>query len=147
MVSAFDLYSTLFFWLIVVLTGYWFITFKLQERVFLLLPALNTYEQNYKFFDGLFGCVIGSKLLTMIYKIWVEQSGFDIFLIDWERPKLPYEHNGQEKLGVNAWRSLFLMNELNELQIYKIINIEFTLIVYALIMEGVGVRYFSTHDP
>jgi hypothetical protein len=68
-------------------------------------------------------------------------------LIDWERPKLPYEHMGQEKLGVNAWRSLFLLNEINEMQLYKIISIEFTLVIYALIMEGVGVKYFATYSP
>ena len=113
----------------------------------MLLPAINTYDVNYKPYDFVFGSVLGAKLLTMIYKICIEQSSFDIFLIDWERPKLRYEHMGQEKLGVNAWRGLFLMNELNELQLYKMISIEFTLIIYALVMEGVGVKYFATHDP
>lgn len=86
--SAIDLYSTLFFWFMVFLTGYWFIFFKLEERVYLLLPELNTYSTNYKPFVVIFGCVLASKILTIIFKILFEQCSFDIFLIDWERPKL-----------------------------------------------------------
>lgn len=47
----------------------------------------------------------------------------------------------------NAWRQLFLMNELNELQTYRIISCELTLLVYALIMEGIGVTNWVNHDP
>lgn len=91
-VSAFDLYSYLFFWFIVVMSGYWFIFFKCEAQVFILLPALNTYNTNYKIFNIIFGVVLGSKLVTILYKICFEQCSFDIFLIDWERPKLHYEH-------------------------------------------------------
>ena len=93
-VSAFDLYSTLFFWFLVFITGYWFIFFKLEQNVYLLLPALNTYLVNYRPFDILFGCVFGAKIFAVLYKICFEQCSFDIFLIDWERPKLPYDHAG-----------------------------------------------------
>jgi hypothetical protein len=48
---------------------------------------------------------------------------------------------------VNAWRSLLLLNEFNELQTHKLINVEFTLLCYAFFMEGIGWRYFSTHNP
>ena len=43
-ILAIDLYSNIFFWFLVILTGYWFIFFKMQERVYVLLPALNTYK-------------------------------------------------------------------------------------------------------
>ena len=52
-----------------------------------------------------------------------------------------------ERVDVNAWRSLFLVNELNELQSYKIISTNITLFVYALIMQGFGVRYWTNMDP
>ena len=66
--SALDLYSYLFFWFLVAFTGYWFIFFKMEERVYLLLPEINSL-MDYKPFYILFGCVIGSKLLTIIFKI------------------------------------------------------------------------------
>jgi hypothetical protein len=48
------------------------------------------------------------------------------------------------QMGTNAWRTLLLINELNELQTYKIVSIEFTLITYAFFMDGIGFRYFSS---
>ena len=42
---------------------------------------------------------------------------------------------------------LNLVNELNELQTYKLISTELNLIAYALIMEGFGLKYLITHDP
>jgi hypothetical protein len=89
--------------------------------------------------------VFGAKILSIIYKIAFEQSNFDVFLIDWERPKLAYS-NGS-RVGANAWRSLFLANELNELQVNKLISIEFTLILYVFIMEGFGWKNLATQDP
>lgn len=41
-VTGIDLYSYLFFWFLVIISGYWFVFFKLEERVYLLLPALNS---------------------------------------------------------------------------------------------------------
>jgi len=47
------------------------------------------------------------------------------------------------KVDVNAWRSLFLVNELNELGSYRIISSNITLFLYALFMEGLGLRYWT----
>jgi len=70
--SAFDLYSYIFFWFMVIFTGYWFIFFKMEERVYLLLPELDTYGENYRPFDVLFGCVLGAKVFTIVFKITFE---------------------------------------------------------------------------
>ncbi len=40
-----------------------------------------------------------------------------------------------------------MLNELNELQITRLISSELTLIVYGFFMEGLDWRYLSTHDP
>ena len=40
-----------------------------------------------------------------------------------------------------------MLNELNKLQTYKLITSEFTLILYALIMEGFGVKYWTQSTP
>lgn len=39
------------------------------------------------------------------------------------------------------------MNEFCELQIAKFISIEFTLLVYLFLYEGVGFKHLATHDP
>ena len=51
------------------------------------------------------------------------------------------------KFDVNAWRHLLLINEFNELQTYRLISPEVTLILYALIMEGIGLTNWVDHDP
>jgi len=93
----------------------------------------------------------------------------DVFLIDWERPKTQQHtfinkkkktfdsanpvgdeldsSDFKQTMDVNAWRSLFLVNELNELQGYRLISMEFTLFAYAILMEGFGLKYWITHDP
>lgn len=41
-----DLFSSVFFWLMVGFTGWWFVFYKLQSRVYYLLPALDEYGTN-----------------------------------------------------------------------------------------------------
>ena len=53
----------------------------------------------------------------------------------------------KQKRDLNAWRYLFLVNELNELQTTKLINTELNFFLYGLLMEGVGLKYWITHDP
>lgn len=88
---AFDLFSTMFFWFLYAMTGYWFIFFKFQERVFVLMPDLDSYKLNYRPYDGMLGTVAICKFLSLGFKIAFEQSDLDIFFIDWESPKL-YSH-------------------------------------------------------
>ncbi|CDW85678.1 meckelin isoform 4 [Stylonychia lemnae] len=145
-ITGLDVYSQLFFWFLVIVTGYWFVFFKLQERVYVLLPTITgSSDNNYMPFNILFGTVLGTKIITLLYKIIFEQCSFDLFLVDWEKPK--FQEKSQGVNGVNAWRQLFLLNEFNELQTTKLISMEFTLLCYAFFMEGVGWRYLSTHDP
>ena len=48
---------------------------------------------------------------------------------------------------VNAWRQIFLVNEFNELQNYRLISCEMTLIAYAILMEGFNFKYYTSYDP
>jgi hypothetical protein len=58
-----------------------------------LLPAV-TEGVDYKPFYGVFGAVLGTKIVTILYKILAEQCNFDIFLIDWEKPKSRQSYTG-----------------------------------------------------
>ena len=80
-------FSALFFWFIFIASGWWFVFFKLQERVYCFLPGLNTYDDNYYFFDLFFYLVWSTKLIHVVYKIKFEQCGIKFFLIDWEKTK------------------------------------------------------------
>ena len=64
-----------------------------------------------------------------------------------DRERDDIKNLSSQRVDVNAWRSLFLTNELNELQTYKIINGNFTLLVYAVLMEGFGFKYWTSSSP
>jgi len=116
--------------------------------VYCFLPGLDTYDTNFKLFDAFFWAVAGSKLVLVLFKIIFEQSTLNYFLMDWERPKAGDVTDGDgNKREVNAWRNLFLLNELNHLQTYKLIGTEFTLIVYGIVMEGFGLKYWINYAP
>lgn len=116
--------------------------------MYLLLPPLDTHTENYYPFDCLFAVVASFKLVSIAYKIIFEQSSFDVFMIDWERPKCRYyDSNNNLALGQNGWRQIFLMNEFCELQLSKLIGIEFTLLIYIFLFEGIGFKHWATHDP
>ena len=147
-VDSFEVYSNIMYWFLFIMITYWYTFFKWQKHVFILLPPLNTHTENYKPFDIIFAVVASFKLTSIINKILIKQTQFDIFMIDWERPKCQYTDNkGNLQVGQNGWRQIFLMNEFCELQMYKFISIEFTLIAYLVVFEGLGLRNWANHDP
>ena len=61
----------------------------------------------------------------MVWLLWF-QSQVDIFLLDWERPRASSQSNqtgGGENLvtmaPVSIWRTYFIANEWNEIQVGK----------------------------
>lgn len=159
-VFIFDFFSTIYFWYLWFMIGYWWVFFKLQERVYTFVPTHETYWENFEQYDWLFGWVTGTKLVYMLFKVFFDQSTFDVYLIDWERRKpqtndVPIFTNNRTWAGreqtelkdVNAWRQLFLVNELNEIGSYRLINSSISLFIYALVMEGFGIRYWTNEDP
>ena len=87
-VNTITLFSKFFFWFIFAVTGWVFVFFKLQDRVYTFMPPLSDYTENYKQYDWLFGIVCGTKLVSMMFTIYFDQCSLELFMIDWERPKL-----------------------------------------------------------
>jgi len=117
-----SLYSTIFFWYLVAMTGAWFLFFKLQERVYCFMPALDRKDV-YKYYDDMLISLIVLKIFSVMVKIF-EQSTFRTFLVDWEPTRWYHESSAaaggggptRAKQAVSPWRRLFIANELNELQ-------------------------------
>lgn len=62
--------------------------------------------------------------------------------MDWERKR--------DKASLqtpNAWRHIFVVNELNELQMQRFVSIELTIIFYVFLQQGEGWQYWSNLDP
>lgn len=108
-------FCKIFFWFVFAMCAWWFIFFKLQQRVYCFLPPLGSYLVNYKAYDDMLISLVVLKFVSLAYEIVFEQSSMDIFLIDWESPKM-FRHRGyMPKQAVNPWRRLFIANEFNEL--------------------------------
>jgi meckelin len=131
----FDTWSAIFFWYLVGVSGYWFIMFKLQNRASVLLPW-GTWWDFWRPYDILYGLVASSKLVVILLKILM-QTSYDIFLIDWEKPKKDPKTQASTE-NVNVWRTIFLTNEMNELQNTAHVTIEFTYFIYIFFVFGLG---------
>ena len=87
--------------------------------------------------------LVAAKCLSMLYKIIFEQSSMDIFAIDWETPKLFVSGSRTPKLSVSPWRRLFIINKFNRLQTQKHVTPEWLLLLFLVIMEGFGYKYYA----
>lgn len=69
------------------------------------------------------GCAFALKSLQVLHMI-ICQITVDIFLIDWERPKSQHQvkTGGTTEQPVSVWRTYFVANEWNELQVCTVIN-------------------------
>lgn len=192
-------WSFMFFWYLFVFTAYWFIFYKMQYHVYILLPSLDEYKTNYGGFEIVLGLVIASQLVDVL-NIIRNQCKVDYFFIDWETPnrviksgadpikaivdQFKYDNEvqmndlqrsgvtnwqreamerslaqnqapapfslvqqGSYKLSVSAWRSLFVANELNELQAKRYISIEFTLLFLLFFLHGLGWDQLGAAQP
>lgn len=84
------------------------------------------------------------KILSLIYSIYFEQSKLDIFFIDWETPRnYSFSAGSMPTKGVNPWRRLFLANEFNELQYDRMLSPEFMMLLFLVIADGFGWKYWS----
>ena len=70
--------------------------------------------------------VIGMSIsvLDLVHR----QVNYDIFLLDWEKPRLTVTPGNVKTLApVSTWRKLFVTNEFNELQTIRIANFTVTI--------------------
>lgn len=52
--------------------GYWWVFFKIQERVYCFMPTHVEYWTNFVQYDWLFGWVAATKLVFVIFKVFFD---------------------------------------------------------------------------
>jgi len=116
---------------------YWF--FKYQNSAFVLLPSGDDLIGYYVYIA--LGLLL--KLVDVMITLY-KQTHYDIFFVDWEKPK---EMIDNTKKSPSVWRTLFVAKQWNKLSSQRLINLEFTLLVVIVFLEGVGFLYISTEQP
>ena len=154
-----------FSYLIVGTCIYWLISYRAQKIAFLFLP-LESQERIFTIF-----LVLATVLKTVdVLHMILLQVSYDITFIDWEKPKhnqnersLPlrgnYQDNNKErsreqiqsddinKLNqISCWRTLFVANEWNEIQVYRKINPTFQILLVIFLLKGVNLENLSVRD-
>jgi meckelin len=120
--------SLLFFLFLFLICAYWFVFFKLQHEVFLLLPPENELILFEATFHALFWC----QTIYVTYTV-VQQCQSDIIFVDWEQ-------NHRKKLGngISMWRLLLVADIWNKMQARRRSNMTFSLVFIGFVMTGLG---------
>lgn len=163
--------SNVFFIVSIVMSIYWLIFYKGQALAFVTIPNVKE-EESYRI---ILIVAFFLKLIDVIHLILV-QCSYDIFFIDWERPKnfgtsqaASYDHGFTLKVGkssdriqdeskrplteesaihskVSCWRTLFVANEWNEIQTFRKINPTFQLIALLFFLKVINLEALTTAD-
>lgn len=123
----------LFFPLVFMLCSYWLIFFKLQDTVFILLPAENRQDGMGFYYYPVRTLIISLWIFQtgVIAKLVVDQCSVDIFFVDWERARAS---SARHRAPVSVWRTLFVANEWNEMQTARKTNVTFVLLCMAFVL-------------
>lgn len=78
-------WSSFMFWFMFAVSMYWYIVFKLESRVYVLLFDIES-ESNMLPFWVVFGIAACFKVIILFVKI-CEQSDYDIIFMDREQPR------------------------------------------------------------
>lgn len=120
--------AMLFFLCLFLICAYWFVFFKLQHDVFLLLPPENELYLFEATLHALFWC----QTMHVAYTI-VQQCQSDVIFVDWELCKRSKSGN-----GVPMWRLLLVADLWNKMQARRRSNITFSLVFIGFVMTGLG---------
>jgi len=134
-----------FFPFIFFLCTYWFVFFKMQDTVYVMLPPSNNFENEdddyYIIWVLIYLCFFCQS--TWIIHLIYGQCTCDVFFIDYERP----HGKDRAETPVSVWRTIFAANEWNELQTSRPTSLSFTLFVITMVLVGWKREYLATPQP
>lgn len=131
--------SNMFFLIVIITCGYMYIFYKHQSSVEYAMPVNNSYIW------GMLYTAVVAKGIVVLYRIH-EQCNADIFVIDWERSKGALLRENKD-VPISMWRSTFIANEFNELQVLRGWNPLFCMIIIMLFLEGQGYVNLASTVP
>jgi hypothetical protein len=142
------------FWLVFAFATYFFIFFKGQDEVHVLMPLPSG-----SVFAKAFGpfLIVGTIccLLSVLSRVY-RQATVDVLFIDWEAPApqnalfAPVSSQSQAAGGlssVSAWRKIFVANKWEALQAVRTVALAPTLCGLLFLLYGVGLEGLSTAQP
>ncbi|TPX32052.1 hypothetical protein SmJEL517_g04744 [Synchytrium microbalum] len=138
------------FWLLFGTGIYFLCFFKGESGLTVMLPYSSGDMIT---FNAALAGIFTLQLIYVMREVY-GQCTIDVFFIDWEKsrgksfdPIDPVHSSRARAAAISVWRSIFVANQWNALQIYRRLNIEFCLFWVYFILQGCGVRYAATPQP
>jgi len=144
-----------FFVFLLGMSGYWFIFFKLQTSVKVLILTQDPHKD----YIVLVSITVVCKVLQVALLVY-KQCTVRIFFIDWEKEKegrnLDLEDGNNENQdskdkpghpNVSVWRSILIANEWCEMQGERHTDVDFTLMFLLLFLAGLNYQNLATAQP
>jgi meckelin len=131
-----------FFPFLLLVSWYWFVFFKLQDTVAVMLPPMhNIYstESEYNSFVMLLHLLFFCQLFHIAHLVY-RQASVDLFFIDWEPAR-------KENKSVSVWRTILVANEWNEMQIIRRTDLSLTLLALGFFLLGLKLENNATQQP
>ncbi|SCU64834.1 Meckelin (Transmembrane protein 67), putative [Trypanosoma equiperdum] len=114
---------------------YLFFVYKFQD-----VSAVVVIKDKYVCFEAMMYVSAAAKGIAVLFAV-IEQCNADYFVIDWERSKGQLLRENRV-LPVSMWRSTFVANELNGLQVLRQWHPLFTMVMMLFFLSGLNyVRY------
>lgn len=119
-----------YFWFTFGVSAYWYLFYKIQFRIYYLMPPLD--DKVYNTFKIIFDIGFCCYIIFMLIRIY-KQVSFDVFFIDWETEKNMAMNDVKSSLDKSvkykkyrsAWRMIHVVNQFNELQKKRVFNLYF----------------------
>jgi len=126
------------------IAAYWFVFYKGQDAVYTMIPEDHRI-------GGFYMILRVACIFQVVYVCFVvhRQVNYDIFFIDWEKARQGPSQGMTSKHyhPISVWRTLFVCNEWNELQVQRITSQEFTLITLMLFLYGLQLKGLANFTP
>eukprot|EP00286_Rhodomonas_abbreviata_P022215 CAMPEP_0181293250 /NCGR_PEP_ID=MMETSP1101-20121128/2965_1 /TAXON_ID=46948 /ORGANISM="Rhodomonas abbreviata, Strain Caron Lab Isolate" /LENGTH=1131 /DNA_ID=CAMNT_0023397825 /DNA_START=397 /DNA_END=3793 /DNA_ORIENTATION=- len=139
--------ANFFFVFLLAMSGYWFVFFKMQAAVKVLLPREDPHVAYLSVLIASTICKV-FQVMLLVYK----QCNVHIFFIDWEKEKEGGgDVEGKEEKpihpDVSVWRSILIANEWCEMQGERHTDVDFTLMFLLLFLAGLKYENLATAQP
>jgi len=123
---------------------YWFVFFKQQSYLYVVLP---TPDQEMKVKHYLI-VIFVLKAVDVLHLVF-SQVTVDIFLLDWERPHAvnTASETSTKEMAVSVWRTYLVANEWNELQTRRKTSLAAQIVVVVILLQVCGLENLATADP
>lgn len=140
-----EVFGRVFFWLLVGISFYWFIFFKWEDAVHVLLPT----EADSRPFGSLLIACFATMFVHIIHVIY-NQCRSDVFFMDWEKSRGRLQGKGTdqgESVSVTVWRTVLCANEFNELATFRHLSFEVTILAVLFFLDGLGLKQYAGSQP